>query len=110
MLSLHYVLAILELGMLMDVPPPVDDFRLHLARGVIELRGRDLSVGGDGAKQGAHSEAGWNHPLHNWFPVRCGTINGEAQGTATYGRSEEHTSELQVTNAHLVCRLMLEKK
>src|SRR3546814_2038005 len=26
------------------------------------------------------------------------------------GRSEEHTSELPVTNAHLVCRLLLEKK
>src|SRR3546814_9386816 len=25
-------------------------------------------------------------------------------------RSEEHTSELQVTNAHLVCRLLLAKK
>src|SRR3546814_2499862 len=25
-------------------------------------------------------------------------------------RSEEHTSELQVTNAHLVCSLLLEKK
>src|SRR3546814_9021476 len=25
-------------------------------------------------------------------------------------RSAEHTSELQVTNAHLVCRLLLEKK
>src|SRR3546814_10707654 len=25
-------------------------------------------------------------------------------------RSEEHTSELRVTNAHLVCRLLLEKK
>src|SRR3546814_6465926 len=25
-------------------------------------------------------------------------------------RSEEHTSELQVTNAHLVCRLLLEQK
>src|SRR3546814_9544687 len=25
-------------------------------------------------------------------------------------RSEENTSELQVTNAHLVCRLLLEKK
>src|SRR3546814_1976009 len=29
---------------------------------------------------------------------------------ALTGRSEEHTSELQVTNAHLVCRLLLEKK
>src|SRR3546814_9824548 len=27
-----------------------------------------------------------------------------------YIRSEENTSELQVTNAHLVCRLLLEKK
>src|SRR3546814_4726302 len=26
------------------------------------------------------------------------------------GRSEEHTSETPVTNAHLVCRLLLEKK
>src|SRR3546814_6854550 len=32
------------------------------------------------------------------------------QPTATYSRSEEHTSELPVTNAHLVCRLLLEKK
>src|SRR3546814_6284530 len=31
-------------------------------------------------------------------------------GIAIEARSEEHTSELQVTNAHLVCRLLLEKK
>src|SRR3546814_18415859 len=30
--------------------------------------------------------------------------------TNRLARSEEHTSELQVTNAHLVCRLLLEKK
>src|SRR5690625_2977387 len=30
-------------------------------------------------------------------------------GVATYGRSEEHTSELQ-SRGHLVCRLLLEKK
>src|SRR3546814_8452971 len=30
--------------------------------------------------------------------------------TSRTGRSEEHTYELQVTNAHLVCRLLLEKK
>src|SRR3546814_4125425 len=29
---------------------------------------------------------------------------------SNYPRSEEHTSELQSTNAHLVCRLLLEKK
>src|SRR3546814_2021046 len=28
----------------------------------------------------------------------------------SWSRSEEHTSELPVTNAHLVCRLLLEKK
>src|SRR3546814_3437297 len=28
----------------------------------------------------------------------------------SWPRSEEHTSELQVTNAHLVCRILLEKK
>src|SRR3546814_8394164 len=28
----------------------------------------------------------------------------------TTTRSEEHTSELPVTNAHIVCRLLLEKK
>src|SRR3546814_1540765 len=33
---------------------------------------------------------------------------GQLEGFAA--RSEEHTSELQVTNAHLVCRLLLEKK
>src|SRR3546814_9485226 len=31
-------------------------------------------------------------------------------GVRTIERSEEHTSELPVTNAHLVCRLLLEKK
>src|SRR3546814_5630014 len=38
----------------------------------------------------------------------------QTTGNYSYGnvswRSEEHTSELQVTNAHLVCRLLLEKK
>src|SRR2546422_645022 len=33
----------------------------------------------------------------------------EAMGGLTYGRSEEHTSELQ-SRLHLVCRLLLEKK
>src|SRR3546814_1120986 len=33
-----------------------------------------------------------------------------AQSCDVYFRSEEHTSEPPVTNAHLVCRLLLEKK
>src|SRR3546814_7817615 len=39
-------------------------------------------------------------------------IRGVIQSSlrAAIGRSEEHTSELPVTNAHLVCRLLLEKK
>src|SRR3546814_2315175 len=36
-------------------------------------------------------------------------IRGRMFGSPPAGRSEEHTSELQVTNAHLVCRLLLEK-
>src|SRR3546814_4667672 len=35
---------------------------------------------------------------------------GSASEIRTAMRSEEHTSELPVTNAHLVCRLLLEKK
>src|SRR3546814_2804908 len=35
---------------------------------------------------------------------------GRFAGDGELSRSEEHTSELQVTNAHLVCRLLLEKK
>src|SRR5207253_3483702 len=34
---------------------------------------------------------------------------GHVQPTAMFGRSEEHTSELQ-SRGHLVCRLLLEKK
>src|SRR3546814_2949320 len=34
----------------------------------------------------------------------------EDERSRLFVRSEEHTSELQVTNAHLVCRLLLEKK
>src|SRR3546814_3087924 len=32
------------------------------------------------------------------------------EATTAFGRSEEHTSELQSLMAHLVCRLLLEKK
>src|SRR2546425_5219931 len=36
-------------------------------------------------------------------------VPGQVSGIAVYGRSEEHTSELQ-SLAYLVCRLLLEKK
>src|SRR3546814_2148727 len=46
-------------------------------------------------------------------PVAPGTASvGEIVAADVFGvrRSEEHTSEPPVTNAHLVCRLLLEKK
>src|SRR5256884_2425219 len=42
-----------------------------------------------------------NHTSHLW--------SGRNLNPAVYGRSEEHTSELQ-SRLHLVCRLLLEKK
>src|SRR3989454_7005291 len=53
----------------------------------------------------------WNRPY-----VKCARVVGEVLGkyhphgdSATYERSEEHTSELQ-SPCNLVCRLLLEKK
>src|ERR1035438_10604169 len=43
------------------------------------------------------------------FAVLIFDLNGFKQVNDTYGRSEEHTSELQSLR-HLVCRLLLEKK
>src|SRR3546814_4528963 len=40
----------------------------------------------------------------------CRFISRRKQGQTPDQRSEEHTSEPPVTNAHLVCRLLLEKK
>src|SRR3546814_3535737 len=49
----------------------------------------------------AAAQAAFGAALASIADVR--SVLAEAQ------RSEEHTSELPVTNAHLVCRLMLEK-
>src|SRR3546814_7733921 len=51
---------------------------------------------------GAPMPAGLLHELVAAFP--------NARFYNTYGRSEAHTSELPVPNAHLVCCLLLEKK
>src|SRR3546814_7651131 len=45
---------------------------------------------------------GNTNPISERFGIRTGPQN--------LLRSEEHTSETPVTNAHLVCRLLLEKK
>src|SRR3546814_10630411 len=50
---------------------------------------------------------------HTRIPVWRGepeNVIGVLHAKDLLRRSEEHTSELQVTNAHLVCRLLLEKK
>src|SRR3546814_1039411 len=41
---------------------------------------------------------------------RRNTVRTRAKLEQDVNRSEEHTSELPVTNAHLVCRILLEKK
>src|SRR3546814_8077912 len=53
----------------------------------------------------------------SWHVTDRATLTGGLRYTIetkeasnTGSRSEEHTSELPVTNAHLVCRLLLEKK
>src|SRR3546814_6889319 len=46
-------------------------------------------------------------PLFEWMPLLLIFL---VSALTMRLRSEEHTSELQVTNAHLVCRLLLEKK
>src|SRR3546814_2126886 len=50
----------------------------------------------------------WTGRFARWPRRRSiGSACGEFAGPVA--RSEEHTSELPVTNAHLVCRLLLEK-
>src|SRR5437899_3748154 len=50
-------------------------------------------------------------PISNSFVqvVTAGSSPYDLAGNGVYGRSEEHTSELQSLR-HLVCRLLLEKK
>src|SRR3546814_3064011 len=48
-------------------------------------------------------------PLGEDSPIATLLEKNPAGGQHHLCRSEEHTSELQVTNAHLVCRLLLEK-
>src|SRR3546814_3788385 len=49
--------------------------------------------------------------LRDWETYLYGSARKKRRGKSEVtSRSEEHTSELQVTNAHIVCRLLLEKK
>src|SRR3546814_18547611 len=64
-------------------------------------------------RSSASARAGRRRPVRARAPPAAGTGPGSRTTRAappTAGRSEEHTSELQVTNAHLVCRLLLENK
>src|SRR3546814_19017250 len=61
--------------------------------------------------QRIQSRYGFN-PHHLRLADACEFFIGQGckVGLGGHLRSEEHTSELPVTNAHLVCRLLLEKK
>src|SRR5215510_14656780 len=48
-------------------------------------------------------------PAPERFIAHCRWLLSQHVGLAVFGRSEEHTSELQ-SRGHLVCRLLLEKK
>src|SRR3546814_6665541 len=65
-----------------------------------EPQGGKIIAGPDLRGQFEQAHEHRRHHMH----VRDPVLLNEGQ------RSEEHTSELQVTNAHLVCRLLLEKK
>src|SRR3546814_7153478 len=46
---------------------------------------------------------------NGWNAMELGPLSGPPASLAGNDRTEEHTSELQSTNAHIVCRLLLEK-
>src|SRR3546814_1828443 len=61
----------------------------------------------------AHDLSGLRHCTSAGEPLNPEVIRAWREGTGgltIYDRSEEHTSELQSLMAHLVCRLLLEKK
>src|SRR3546814_9214333 len=65
-------------------------------------------------------EMGGNNPIVVWdtadirtaaiLVVQSAFLSAGQRCSNARRRSEEHTSETPVTNAHLVCRLLLEKK
>src|SRR5207253_10574297 len=87
-LSLHDALPI-SLGELSSVHPAAGSFGLY---GDIYL----------------NQWAGFIARAGYWAAIAV-SIGAELVASATYMRSEEHTSELQ-SRGHLVCRLLLEKK
>src|SRR3546814_4321580 len=64
----------------------------------------------------AHPEAGDVLQEYQWNLALAAQLDEVRAFLRRFGkqdaviRSEEHTSELTVTNAHLVCRLLIEKK
>src|SRR3546814_2418656 len=70
------------------------------------LTGPDIQQGAGYGLIGGNEMRSFTLPLE--LPAEIGTI--EARFEPESRRSEEHTSETPVTNAQLVCRLLLEKK
>src|SRR5690348_18223277 len=74
-------------------------------------RSSDLGGSADdpSAQERAALELAADHLLGQVLRSWAAWSSPEAAESATMGRSEEHTSELQ-SPVHLVCRLLLEKK
>src|SRR3546814_9580320 len=98
-------------------------FRMLYSQGV---RLEELGIpAGDGGAPEADPRAVWRlfarhyhlfrgTPTRLWLDHAFAALFGfterlSGENADAYYRSEEHTSELPVTNSHLVCRLLLEK-
>src|SRR3546814_7737447 len=73
---------------------------------------RGSLAGASGGKRGGHAAARARLPAFGFVTPHSPAVFDHLVGWLQDRRirSEEHTSETPVTNAHLVCRLLLEKK
>src|SRR3546814_9266883 len=95
----------------------------HLAEQARRIRGEAMGREGPGMMPVGRQGFGWprDHPKEprplaehddrrRIDRVHYADFPNKSPWPYSSTRSEEHTSELPVTNAHLVCRLLLEKK
>src|SRR3546814_8270253 len=93
------------------VDPDVDRTRDAIFAAVGEVQLPDILVAADARARFSWLALG-RQPANEreLLSLYAGLLALGTEKTAAAMRSEEHTSELQSTNAHLVCRLLLEKK